>query len=211
MTVALEPPRPLFRGFLHLLMAVAAIPALVFLMVLADQPREYVGAAIYGASMVLLYAVSARHHLGRPRAFVRRLDRAMIFVLIGGTYTPFCLLALGNGWGIALLSVVWGLAGLAALVRLAPLPMPRWPTLTVYLALGWTGVIAAVPFAAGTSPQTVALVAAGGALYSLGGLVHALQRPDPFPATFGYHEVFHVLSVLAGGAFFLAVAERLAA
>jgi len=202
--------RPLLRGQIHLAMAVLSVPALGLLLLLADSPREYVSAAIYGAAMLLLYSASAAHHLAVRSRLLRRIDRAMIFVLIGGTYTPFCLLLLGNGWGISLLSLVWGLAGLAALVRLVSLSLPRWPNLVLYVGLGWIGAVGIVPLASAVPAWTLTLVVAGGLLYTGGGLVHAIRRPDPFPSVLGYHEVFHVMTVFAGLAFYLAIAGHIA-
>lgn len=204
-------PRPLLRGQIHLAMAALSVPALVLLLLLAGSAREYVSAAIYGSAMLLLYSASAAHHLFHGSPFLSRLDRAMIFVLIGGTYTPFCLLLMGTAWGISVLSVIWGLAGAAALARFLPFTLPRWPNLALYAALGWIGVIGIVPLAATAPPAMTALVVAGGLLYTAGGFVHAARRPDPFPKIFGYHEVFHVITVAAGAAFYLAVVGHIVA
>ena len=190
-------------------MAIASVPALAALLVLADRPREYVGAGVYGTSMLLLYSASATYHLASPRAFFHRLDRAMIYVLIAGTYTPFCLIELRSSWGIPLLVLGWGVAATAALLRLSQHPPAGWLNLGIYVALGWVGLVAAVPFATGSTLPVLTLVLFGGVLYSLGGIVHVAKRPDPIPHVFGYHEVFHALSVLAGIAFFLAVVEVL--
>ncbi len=195
----IQQARPALRGQFHLWMALASPAALVGLMLIADSAREYVGGAIFGASMVLLFSASSAYHLvERGRALLQRIDRSMIFVLIAGTYTPFCLVLLGNGWGIPILSVVWGLAAVGiASKALNPTP-PRWLNLTLYLGLGWIGVIAITPFASAASSTVLALMLAGGVLYSLGGVVHARRRPDPFPRVFGYHELFHLLTALAG-------------
>ena len=195
----IQQARPALRGQFHLWMALASPAALVGLMLIADSAREYVGGAIFGASMLLLFSTSSAYHLlERGRAVLQRIDRSMIFVLIAGTYTPFCLVLLGNGWGIPILSVVWGLAAVGiASKALNPTP-PRWLNLALYLGLGWIGVIAIAPFASAASSTVLALMLAGGVLYSLGGVVHARQRPDPFPRVFGYHELFHLLTALAG-------------
>ena len=195
----IQQARPALRGQFHLWMALASPAALVGLMLIADSAREYVGGAIFGASMVLLFSASSAYHLvERGRALLQRIDRSMIFVLIAGTYTPFCLVLLGNGWGIPILSVLWGLAAVGiASKALNPTP-PRWLNLGLYLGLGWIGLIAITPFAAAASSTVLALMLAGGVLYSLGGVVHARRRPDPFPRVFGYHELFHLLTALAG-------------
>ena len=195
----IQETRPVLRGQFHLWMALASPAALVGLMLIADSAREYVGGAIFGASMVLLFSASSAYHLvERGRTLLQRIDRSMIFVLIAGTYTPFCLVLLGNGWGIPILSVLWGLAAVGiASKALNPTP-PRWLNLGLYLGLGWIGLIAIAPFASAASSTVLALMLAGGVLYSLGGVVHARRRPDPFPRVFGYHELFHLLTALAG-------------
>ncbi len=202
----IQQARPALRGQFHLWMALASPAALVGLMLIADSAREYVGGAIFGASMVLLFSASSAYHLvERGRALLQRIDRSMIFVLIAGTYTPFCLVLLGNGWGIPILSVLWGLAAVGiASKALNPTP-PRWLNLGLYLGLGWIGLIAIAPFASAASSTVLALMLAGGVLYSLGGVVHARRRPDPFPRVFGYHELFHLLTALAGLTHYLTV------
>ena len=198
--------RPVLRGQFHLLMALASPAALVGLILIADSAREYVGGVIFGVSMLLLFSASSAYHLvEKGQALLQRIDRSMIFVLIAGTYTPFCLVLLGNGWGIPILSVLWGLAAVGiASKALNPTP-PRWLNLALYLGLGWIGLIAIAPFASAASSTVLALMVAGGVLYSLGGVVHARRRPDPFPRVFGYHELFHLLTALAGLTYYATV------
>lgn len=190
--------RPALRGQFHLLLALVSPAALLVLVLIADTTREYVGGAIFGVSMLLLFSTSSAYHLvERGQALLQRMDRSMIFVLIAGTYTPFCLVLLGNGWGISILSVVWGVAAVGVASKaLNPAP-PRWLNLALYVGLGWIGLIAVVPFASATSSTMLALLLAGGVLYTVGGVVHARRRPDPFPGVFGYHELFHLLTALA--------------
>ena len=193
--------RPAFRGVLHLAMAVAAPFLLVVLLLAADSPREYAGGAIYASTLIALYTTSATYHSipwRRPwRGVMKRLDHAMIFALIAGTYTPFCLLVVGDAWGITLLSIVWSLAGAGMLLKVAWPDAPRWLSVALYLGLGWLGIVAAVPLVANLGlPATMAL-ALGGVLYSLGALCYARRWPNPSPRWFGYHEVFHAL-VIAG-------------
>lgn len=190
--------RPALRGQFHLLMALASPAALLVLILVADSAREYVGGAIFGASLLLLFSTSSAYHLiERGQAVLQRIDRSMIFVLIAGTYTPFCLVLLGNGWGIPILSIVWGLAGVGIASKAVHPAPPRWLNLALYLGLGWIGLVAIAPFASAASSTVLALLLAGGVLYSLGGVVHARRRPDPFPGVFGYHELFHLLTALA--------------
>ncbi len=197
----LLPQRPLLRGAFHLCAAIAAIAGAVLLVLLADSPRAYVGAAIFGASLILLYTTSAAYHRitwsPRLRGIVRRLDRSMIFALIAGTYTPFCLLVLNTAWWISMLSVVWGIAG-AGIVLTVILPgAPKWLGVTFYVIIGWLALVTAPPLAAWFTTGSLALLLLGGVLYTLGGVVYAAGKPNPYPRTFGYHEVFHVL-VIAG-------------
>ena len=199
--------RPALRGRIHLLVALVCPAALVGLILIADNPREYVGGAIFGAAMLLLFSASSAYHLARRgRAFLQKLDRSMIFVLIAGTYTPFCLVVLGNGWGIPILCVVWTVAALGIATKVFNPTPPRWLNLGLYMGMGWLGAIAAAPLFSSAPPGVIPLVLLGGFFYSVGGVVHVIHRPNPFPTVFGYHEVFHVLTVAAGATFYSTVA-----
>jgi hemolysin III len=196
-------PRPLLRGVSHLLTAIVAPFGLVALLLLADSPRRYVGAAIFATSLILLYWASANYHLApwpaRLRGLWQRVDHAMIFVLIAGTYTPFCLVILDDAWGIPMLAVVWSLAGAGALLKVVWPNAPRWLSVGLYLALGWIGIIPAAQLVSAMPGPALAMLLVGGVLYSIGGVVYALRRPNPSPRVFGFHEVFHSL-VIAGSA-----------
>ncbi len=202
----IQQARPVLRGHVHLLMALASPAALLVLLFIADSPREYIGGAIFGVSLLLLFCTSRAYHLvERGQTLLQRLDRSMIFVLIAGTYSPFCLVLLGNGWGIPILSVVWGLAAVGiASQALRPAP-PRWFNLALYLGLGWIGLVAFAPIASAASSTVLAMLLAGGVVYTVGGVVHARRRPDPFPGVFGYHELFHVLTAVAGLTYYVTV------
>ncbi len=198
---AMAPPRPMFRGTFHGVAALVAPFALVYLVLISRSPTAYVGAAIFASSLILLYGTSATYHLvrwgERHADIVERIDHSMIFVLIAGTYTPFCLCVVGWAWGIPLLAVIWSLAGAGILVQTLWPSAPRWISVGSYVLLGWTGLIAASQVVATLPLAPVALLVTGGVLYSVGALVYARRRPDPLPRTFGYHEVFHSL-VIAG-------------
>jgi hemolysin III len=201
--------RPALRGVFHLCAALAATLGTALLLLIADSPAGYVGAAIFGVSLMLLYGTSATYHSlpWRPswRRIVKRLDHAMIFVLIGGTYTPFCL-DVSLAWGISLLSVVWTLAGAGALLKLVWPDAPRWLSVSLYVGLGWVAVVAASEVVARYMGGPMALLISGGVLYTLGGIVYARRRPDPWPRVFGYHEVFHALVVAGSALHYTAVA-----
>lgn len=203
---ALTAPRPLLRGYLHLLAAAASPAALVVMLLIADSPRAYVGAAIFGAGMLLLHATSAAYHvLGWGR--MQRVDHAMIFVLIASVFTPFTLKVLGDAWGIPILSVAWGLAGVGVLLAVIRPSESRWLRMGPYLGLGWVGVIPVYELWQSLPKTAFALLLAGGLIYSLGALVYATRRPDPFPRVFGYHEVFHALTLAATGVFSFVIAR----
>lgn len=206
-------PRPAMRGILHLVAALVAPVALVALMLAADSPRRYVGAAIFASGLILLYATSASYHLvpwrERLRAIIMRIDHSMIFILIAATYTPFCLIVLSNAWGIPMLSLVWSFAGLGVFLKVLWPSAPRWLSVSLYLALGWVGIVAAGPLVSGLETNGLTLLVLGGVLYSLGGIVYALRRPDPFPRFFGFHEVFHTFVVAGSIAHFSVIAAFL--
>ncbi len=137
---------------------------------------------------------------------MRRLDHSTIFVFIAGTYTPFALLAIEGWLGWVVLTVVWAGAAAGMLISLAWIGAPRWLAAIVYLALGWVGVLAAPQLFSGAGVAAATLVAIGGVLYTVGAIAYATKRPNRWPGTFGYHELFHVLVVAAAAVQFVAVA-----
>jgi len=204
-----EAARPALRGVFHLAAAVAAALGGAWLLFIADSPAGYVGGAIFTASLVLLYTTSATYHRLAWRTalerVMKRLDHSMIFVLIAGTYTPFCL-DVSLAWGISLLAVVWSLAGAGALLKIAWPDAPRWLSVALYISLGWVGLVAVAEVVDRYAGSPLALLLAGGMLYTVGGLVYAVRRPDPWPRIFGYHEVFHALVVGGSAIHYAAIA-----
>lgn len=194
--------RPALRGWLHAITVLAVVAGAAVLLLVADSARAYVGGAIFAASLFLLYGTSATYHRvhWRPtaRQVVKRLDHAMIFVLIAGTYTPLCL-QVSLAWGIPMLSVVWGIAGAGIVLKLLWPDGPRWLSVALYVALGWLALAAVSELVTWFSAVELAMLGIGGALYTVGGVVYAIRRPDPWPRVFGYHEIFH-LFVVAGSA-----------
>ena len=207
-------PRPLMRGTLHLAAALATPAGLVVLLLLADSPRRYVGAAIFSASLMMLYTSSASYHLvpwpARLGAIMKRIDHSMIFVFIAGTYTPLCLLVLDYAWGIPMLAAVWSLAGAGVVLTILWPKAPRWLSVGLYLGIGWIGVIPAAQVVSAMSGGQLALLGLGGALYTVGAVVYALRRPNPFPRVFGFHEVFHALVVVGSTLHFALIAGYVA-
>ncbi len=198
---AIAEVKPHLRGWLHLASAPLTLAAGIVLVVLSPTASTKIGSAIYALSAVLLFTVSAIFHRGRwsPRmaAFLRRFDHANIFLLIAGSYTPFTLLLLEGRERTILLSVVWVAAAVGTLMRVFWLGAPRWLYTAVYLGLGWAAVFFFPSFVAASSTVVLVLMVAGGLLYTLGGLVYGLKRPNPSPRWFGFHEVFHAFTIAA--------------
>jgi hemolysin III len=137
---------------------------------------------------------------------MRRLDHAGVYLLIAGTYTPVALLVLHGAWRAAILAIVWGGALLAMVVRFAWVDAPTWISAAIGITLGWVAVVALPQLVSGIAPVGVTLLAAGGLAYTAGALVYARRSPDPFPSVFGYHEVFHALTILAVVCQYVAIA-----
>ncbi len=192
--------RPRWRGWIHAATFPAAIVAGVVLVALADGPTARTTSAIFAGTSVLLFGVSAAYHRLARRPVVlrvlRRFDHANIFLLIAGTYTPVTILCLPLDRAVLLLTLVWGGALLGVGVHLFWASAPRWLYVPLYLLLGWTALMDVVDLVR-AAPATMALVLAGGLLYTAGAIVYWLRRPDPRPGVFGFHEVFHALTVLA--------------
>lgn len=190
-------PRPILRGYIHLVCAVLAPFALAYLLLVAESPRAFVGAAIFGAGLTLLFTVSAAYHLApwtpRARAVVGRIDHSTIFIAIAATYTPFCLVSLNTPLGISILAIAWALAGAGVLLKVTWPRTPRWLSVSSYLVVGWLGVIAVPPLTEALSPAALSLLFLSGILYSLGAFAYAARWPNPMPRVFGHHEVFHVM------------------
>ena len=201
--------RPRLRGVLHQYAFFVSLASGTLLVLLATTVRASVAAVIYAASVSALFGVSALYHrvtwTGPARRRMRRLDHAMIFLLIAGTYTPVGLLVLQGRLGTVVLAVVWGGAIAGIVLELAWTGAPRWLGGTVYLALGWVAVVAMPQLFARLGVTGGMLIVAGGLVYSAGAAVYALRRPDPVPAVFGYHEVFHLLVIAGVAAHFLAI------
>jgi hemolysin III len=203
--------KPRLRGVSHMYGALVSIPLGVALVVAAPNGRATVAALIYAVAVTGLLTTSATYHRidwrrPRARAWMRRLDHSMIFVLIAGTYTPFSLLVLDGTLATAVLIAVWAGAFGGIVLNLVWTTAPKWVTATVYVALGWVAVIAMPELAQRLGAVGVALLMGGGLLYTAGAVIYAAQRPNPRPAVFGYHEIFHALVLAAAAAHFAVVA-----
>jgi hemolysin III len=203
--------KPRLRGVLHQYAFFVSLASGTLLVLLAVSTRAVVAVAVYGASVSALFGVSALYHRVTwtmpARRRMRRLDHAMIFLLIAGTYTPVGLLVLQGTLATVVLAVVWGGAVAGIVLELAWTKAPRWLGGTVYLALGWVAVVATPQLFARLGVAGGLLLVAGGLAYSAGAAVYALRRPDPIPAVFGYHEVFHLLVIVGVAAHFLAISR----
>jgi hemolysin III len=193
--------KPLLRGWLHLGMAPVALASAIVLVALAPTAGSRAAVAVYGASAVLLFGVSAVYHRGtwKPptQRFLKRFDHANIYALIAGSYTPFIVYVLHGNARVAALTAVWAGAVAGMVFRIAWLGAPRWLLTSFYLGLGWVAALFVPQMVSRAGVAAFVLVAVGGALYTLGGVVYALRRPDPSPRYFGFHEVFHTLTIAA--------------
>jgi hemolysin III len=202
--------RPRLRGVSHQYAFAASIGFGALLVAIASGPGERIAAGVFAAALATMFGVSALYHrvTWRPKArtWMRRLDHAAIYLLIAGTYTPFGLLALSGGWRWTVLPIVWGGAVVAIVVKLAWIDGPKWLTAAVGMALGWVGLVALPQLWAHSGPAGVGLLVLGGVFYTVGAVVYAARRPDPVPAVFGYHELFHALVIAAAACQYTAVA-----
>jgi hemolysin III len=203
--------KPRLRGVSHEYAFFVSLVLGAGLVLLAQGTRATVAVAIYAVSLSALFGVSAlyhRHDWARPeiRRWMRRLDHTMIFLLIAGTVTPFALLVLDGTFAKALLIAVWAGALAGIVVELIWVDHPKWVAATVYIAVGMIGAVAYPEIVSRAGIGAGLLIAGGGALYLTGAVIYAAQRPDPRPAVFGYHEIFHVLVIAAAAAHFAAIA-----
>src|SRR2546421_6868170 len=207
---AVEAVRPRLGGVLHQYAFFVVLVAGAVLVALAHDGKTRLAMTVYAVSVAGLLGTSALYHRRdwtvRARMWMRRLDHSMIFVLIAGTYTPFALLVLHGGLASAILIVVWAGALGGIVLNLVWVHAPKAVTAAVYIAMGWVAIAAMPQMADAIGWLGLGLIIFGGVLYTAGAVIYALQRPNPVPGVFGYHEVFHALVVAAAAAHFAAVA-----
>ena len=206
-----EKVKPKLRGVFHQWAFIASLIAGAVLVWLASTGEARLAAGIYAISLSALLGTSAVYHRvdwKRPssRRWMRRLDHSMIFFLIAGTYTPFALLALHGTLATAILVVVWVGAIAGAIVEMIWIEHPKWASVLIYMSLSWVAVVCFPALWSSLGVAGALLLVAGGALYTAGAVVYAIQRPNPNPAIFGYHEVFHLWVIAAALAHFSAIA-----
>jgi hemolysin III len=201
--------RPRLRGVLHQGAFFLAIGVGAVVVPLAQGTRASVAAAIFAGSVVAMLGVSALYHRvtwsARTRPWMRRLDHAGIYLLIAGTYTPVGLLTVHGTLRHVVLLIVWIGAGAAIALKFIWVRAPKWLSAVTGLGVGWAGVAAMPQVVEHAGWAAFALLAAGGLAYTAGAVVYALRRPDPVPAVFGYHELFHALTLVAVSCQYVAI------
>jgi hemolysin III len=202
--------KPLLRGVLH--QGAFAVSLVVGSLLVAEArgTRQVVAAAAFAGSVAACFGASALYHrvTWQPhlRLWMRRVDHAGVYLMIAGTYTPVGLLALSGGWRVGVLGVVWTGAAAAIVLKFVWVRAPKALAAGIAVALGWVAVVALPKLVASIDAAGVALLVIGGLLYTAGAIVYALRRPDPFPAVFGYHELFHALRIVAVACQYVAIA-----
>ncbi|MGB0113552.1 MAG: hemolysin III family protein [Ilumatobacteraceae bacterium] len=206
--------RPAWRGMMHAWAFFLAIPAGIALVVVANGAAATVGAAIYAVTLLALFGTSAAYHRlaqsQRARQIMQRLDHSMIYLLIAGTYVPLCLVALPPAWGIPMLAIVGTLALIGVVLKLTAFDRMQKLSYALYPIMGWAAIIAAPALYRSLTAPQMALIVAGGLAYTIGFPVLLTRRPDPWPTTFGYHEVWHLFVVVAAALHFAAVSNVVA-
>ena len=193
-------------GFTHAAGALLSIVALI-VMVTVDVRHKtawnIVADSIFGSSLIMLYTASALYHLlplkEKGIDILRQLDHTMIFILIAGTYTPFCLVTLRGPWGWSMLTIIWGLAIAGIITKLTWKSAPRFVRVALYLLMGWLSLIMIYPLSQTAPPGTLIWLLIGGLFYTVGAIFYALKWPNPLPKILGFHEIWHLL--VLGGSF----------
>jgi hemolysin III len=201
-----------FNAWSHLAGAALALPASAALVLLGGKtPTTIAAFGIYGASLFLMLAASGVYHASRgsPERLLslRKLDHSAIYLLIAGTYTPFCLIAFSGFWKWGFLAVIWGLAASGVILKLFVMGMPRALTAGIYVAMGWLSLAARREFLKALPPSSLGWLLAGGILYTVGALIYATKKLDFLPGSFGFHGLWHLFVLAAAAAHFVAVAS----
>jgi hemolysin III len=193
-------PRPTWRGWLHAGMTPVALVLGIVLIAVADGAAARIACAVFVASSLLLFGVSAVYHRfdwsPRTKILLKRMDHANIFLLIAGSYTPITVLALPQEKSVLLLWLVWSGAAVGVLFRVLWIGAPRWLYVLLYLVLGYASLVFIADFFRADAAM-MTLILAGGLAYTVGAVVYALKRPNPWPGRFGFHEIFHAFTLVA--------------
>ncbi|MET0767526.1 MAG: hemolysin III family protein [Aeromicrobium sp.] len=201
--------KPRLRGWLHAATAPLAFFSFLVVLVIAESSRVRIGVSVFMVSALLLLTTSAAYHTRtwnpRHRQMLRRLDHANIFVLIAGSSTPFAILLLSAEHAVVMLCMMWAGAALGVTFKIFWIDAPRWLHVPLYVLLGWAPIVFAGDFLAAGQTTVLILIATGGILYSIGAVVYGLRWPNPSPANFGFHEVFHSFTIAAIAAHYVGV------
>jgi hemolysin III len=202
--------KPVLRGVLHQVAFSLSLVVGTLLIVGSDGARRQAAAAVFAGSVAACFGASALYHrvtwTPRLRLWMRRVDHAGVYLLIAGTYTPVGFLVLDGTWRLVVLATVYVGAGVAVVLKFACVEAPKWLATLIGIALGWVGVIVLPQLAVRLDPAAVALLGAGGIAYTIGAIIYARGRPNLFPGMFGYHELFHALTVVAVACQYVAIA-----
>jgi len=208
--IAAVPDKPRLRGVLHQAAFIVAVVLAPLLIVGADRGRPRLAAAVFAGSVAACFGASALYHrvtwTPRVRLWMRRIDHAGVYLLIAGTYTPVSLLVLSGAWRPVVLTIVWAGAAAAIILKFVWVHAPKWLAAAIGLALGWVAVVALPQLIIHLDPAAVTLLVVGGLAYTAGAIVYARRRPDPAPAVFGYHELFHALTIVGVACQYVAIA-----
>lgn len=203
------------NGITHLCAAIISAAGLIVLLVLGWRSTlKEIAFSIYGVSLILLFAASATYHMVRakPRILegLRKVDHSAIYLLIAGTYTPFCMVMFTGFWQWGLLSIIWSLALVGIVIKLMVINAPRWLSAGVYIVMGWLCIAAIGEMLKVLPGGALAWLVVGGVVYTLGAIVYITKRLDFFPGKFGFHEVWHIFVILGALAHFIAIAGFIA-
>ncbi len=203
------------NGLTHFFAALAAMVGTIVLVVPGqNSPSREIALAAYGVSLILLFATSAAYHMAKagPRglAILRQLDHSAIYVLIAGTYTPFCILMFSGFWKWGLFAIIWSLAIVGIVVKVVIMRAPRWVTAGIYVVMGWLCIAAIGEMLRVLPAGALAWLIIGGVIYTLGAVVYITRKLDFVPGRFGFHEVWHIFVILGAAAHFIAIAGYVA-
>ena len=203
--------RPIFRGHIHRHAATAAVPLFAWLIIIAGSWTERLAVIIYAIGVTTMLAVSAVYHSGslsqRAEAILKRIDHSTILLAIAGSYTAITTLALSGTAEVFLLIYIWIATAIGVGVRLLWLNSPYAINSLIYLAAGWSALLVIPAFISSLDSTNTVLIFLGGGVYSIGAVVYALHKPNPWPQHFGYHEIFHLLVTIAASLHFVLVAR----
>lgn len=202
----------LVSSMTHLMYAAVAVfltVVAIFKGVRLSSPYHIVSYSIFGASMILLYLASGFYHLipknTKAKLILKKVDHIMIFFMIAGTYTPFCLITLNGGWGWSIFGTIWGLALSGLIFKLFFINAPRILYTSIYLIMGWIVIVAIYPIYKNLSASGLLWLVAGGIFYTVGAVIYAIKKPNPIPGVFGFHEIWHIFVILGTTAHFVSV------